>query len=238
MRCACDDKTARSNVLRILNATSPSARLASGDRVLSQSPDASMPFDFRLPRHPVRTREPADAPAVEALVDRPSAPAASPRSSERVREGRLRRDCRSAPCAAAAWSARCGCGTSASAARRSIFLGPLAVDRRRAQAPAWAAILVEAPARRGPGGRRLAVLLVGDAPYFTSASAFRRGQRRESSCPDPVDQRRVMLRRGPGGGDLAGLVTRGRLRPNALRLRRRWPTSHRMADANRRTGRH
>jgi predicted N-acetyltransferase YhbS len=140
----------------------------------------------------LRAEAPADAPAVEALLDHAFGPGRFVKSSERVREaaefapelsvvaseaGRLLGVVRM-------WRAAVG-------GQPVVFLGPLAVeaDERRA---GLGGVLVERACALAEAAGEPAVLLVGDMPYF-GRFGFEVAQGVE--MPGPVDPRRVLVRK-------------------------------------------
>jgi len=145
--------------------------------------------------------------AVTALIDRVFGPGRFAKVSERLREGnRLLGDCsfvamrggRPVGCVRL-WPVTIGGAPVA-------FLGPLAVDPDERSAGLGQA-LVEAACEAARSVGWKAVLLVGDAPYFTRAG-FSAAPAKGVVMPGPVDQRRVLLKALVEGGDegLSGLV--------------------------------
>lgn len=166
-----------------------------------------MPFDPPSSDILLRTEQPADAPAVEALVARAFGPGRFTKVSERVREiAAFRRDlsvCATADGALVGsvrmWDVRVG-------GRPAIFLGPLAVDASRRGSGTGGALVERACEAAAAAGAR-AVLLVGDPPLF-ERFGFSVEAARDIVLPGAVDQKRVMLRAlAPGLGEMAGLVT-------------------------------
>lgn len=166
-----------------------------------------MPFDPPSSDILLRTEQPADAPAVEALVDRAFGPGRFTKVSERVREfAPFRRDL--SVCALSGgtlvgsvrmWDVRIG-GLAA------IFLGPLAVDAAHRRGGTGGA-LVERACELAAAAGASAVLLVGDPPLF-ERFGFSVEAARGIVLPGAVDQKRVMLRAlKPGVGEMAGPVT-------------------------------
>jgi predicted N-acetyltransferase YhbS len=145
------------------------------------------------------------APAVDALIDRAFGPGRFAKVSERLREGNHQlADCSfvavrdGAPVGAVRmWPVTIG-------DKPVAFLGPLAVDADQRSAGLGQA-LVEQACQAAAAAGWSAVLLVGDAPYFSRAGfAVAPGV----VMPGPVDARRVLLRalRPGGADDLSGLV--------------------------------
>ena len=145
--------------------------------------------------------------AVTALIDRVFGPGRFAKVSERLREGnRLLADCsyvalrggQPVGCVRM-WPVTIGGETVA-------FLGPLAVDPdERSHGLGQTLVEHACDAARMTGWK--AVLLVGDAPYFTRAG-FSAAHTAGVTMPGPVDQRRVLLKALVEGGDqgLSGLV--------------------------------
>jgi predicted N-acetyltransferase YhbS len=144
-----------------------------------------------LPSLVLKPESPADAPAIEALVDAAFGPGRLAKSSERVREfaafapelsfcafdaGRLIGSVRM-------WRVRVG-------EMPVIFLGPIAVDHAERRA-GLGARLVEAACAAAKAAGETVVLLVGDAPYFARAG-FTADHTAGVRMPGPTDQRRVL----------------------------------------------
>jgi predicted N-acetyltransferase YhbS len=150
---------------------------------------------------------PAMETAVTALIDRVFGPGRFAKVSERLREGnRLLADCsfvamrggQPVGCVRL-WPVTIGGAPVA-------FLGPLAVDPDERSA-GLGQTLVEAACEAARAAGWKAVLLVGDAPYFTRAG-FSAAHTAGVAMPGPVDQRRVLLKALVEGGDqgLSGMV--------------------------------
>ena len=147
---------------------------------------------------------PEHARAVEVLVDRAFGPGRFAKSSERLREGNRKLD----DCSFVAllegrvigsvrlWPVMVG-GTSVA------FLGPLAVDADERSHGLGQALVETACEAAAKAGWR-AVLLVGDAPYF-SRVGFSAEPAARATMPGPADQRRVLVKALVEGGD-QGLV--------------------------------
>lgn len=145
--------------------------------------------------------------AVTALIDRVFGPGRFAKVSERLREGnRLLAECSfvavrdSRPVACVRmWPVRIGGAPAA-------FLGPLAVDPDERSAGLGQTLVEQACQAAAAAGWK-AVLLVGDAAYFSRAGFSGAGAGRVV-MPGPVDPRRVLLRALVPGGDegLAGRV--------------------------------
>jgi predicted N-acetyltransferase YhbS len=164
-----------------------------------------------LPPSPALTlnlEQPQDAAAIEALLDRAFGPGRFTKVSERVRElaefapelsfcawedGRLVGVVRQ-------WRVAVG-------ETPVVFLGPLAVDQAQ-RSGGVGGLLVERACEAAEAAGEVAVLLVGDQPYF-SRFGFAAGPARQARLPGPVDPRRVLARLFGGGGDRVGPV-RGR----------------------------
>lgn len=145
--------------------------------------------------------------AVTALIDRAFGPGRFAKVSERLREGnRLLADC---SFVAMRGGEPVGCvrlWPVTIGGEPVAFLGPLAVDSEERSA-GLGQTLVEAACEAARAAGWKAVLLVGDAPYFTRAG-FSADHTRGVVMPGPVDQRRVLLKALVEGGDqgLSGLV--------------------------------
>jgi len=155
--------------------------------------------------HPVVIVERLEhARAVEVLVDRAFGPGRFAKSSERLREGNHKLD----DCSFVAlhegrvigsvrlWPVTVG-GVPVA------FLGPLAVDAGERKHGLGQALVEAACAAAAQAGWR-AVLLVGDAPYF-SRIGFSAAPVSKAIMPGPADQRRVLVKALVEGGD-AGLA--------------------------------
>ena len=140
-----------------------------------------------------RSETPADATAVNALIERAFGPGRLVKVSERVRErAHFRADL--SICAfehhrlvgvARMWDATFG-------GQKVAFLGPLAVDSAARSAGVGAALVNAAcDAAKTAGGT--AVLLVGDPPFFERLG-FSAKLAADVIMPGPVDQRRVLAR--------------------------------------------
>jgi predicted N-acetyltransferase YhbS len=129
----------------------------------------------------------SDIPARERLLDRAFGKARRRKTSERLREGRL-------PSEGLAFTAVNENGkllgtlrlwdVLAGSAGPALLLGPLAVDCAEQGKGIGAALM-----RHAMGEARMlghaAIILVGDAPYYTRASASRRAPWRISICRAP-----------------------------------------------------
>ena len=143
---------------------------------------------------------------VTALIDRVFGPGRFAKVSERLREGnRLLADCSfvairdARPVASVRmWPVTIGEAPAA-------FLGPLAVDPDERSAGLGQALVERACQAASAAGWK-AVLLVGDAAYFSRAG-FSAAGAAGIVMPGPVDPRRVLLRALVPGGD-EGLVGR------------------------------
>lgn len=155
----------------------------------------------------------------EILLDRAFGKTRRRKTSERLREGRL-------PADGLAFSATDGRGrligtirlwqVVAGSAGPALLLGPLAVDCRHQKKGIGAALVRHALAAAEAAGHA-AVLLVGDAPYY-SRFGFSEGFTRSLHLPGPVERQRFLgLELTPGALDGAeGLVMApGRPQPQA-----------------------
>lgn len=149
-----------------------------------------------------------DAPAIEALLDEAFGPRRRLKTAERLREGRQ-------PAAGLSLVARDGgrlVGTARqwhvmAGERPALLLGPVAV-RTGWRGQGIGAALVETTLKRAAASGHRAVILVGDAPYYTRF-AFRRALTEGLALPGPVDLDRFLgLELVPGAlAGAAGLVT-------------------------------
>ncbi|MCI3131298.1 GNAT family N-acetyltransferase [Phenylobacterium aquaticum] len=151
----------------------------------------------------IRSEQPQDDAAIEALLDHAFGPGRFVKSSERVREfAEFRPDL--SFCAwdgdrlvgsVRMWKIHIGDAPA-------IFLGPLAVmaDQRKAGA---GGLLVERACQAAEAAGFPLVLLVGDGPYF-QRFGFSAEHTRGVRMPGPVDPRRVLARgaTGPLSGDV------------------------------------
>jgi GNAT superfamily N-acetyltransferase len=140
------------------------------------------------------------AAAVEALVDRAFGPGRFAKSSERLREGNHQLDA----CSFVALRGRTVIGSVrlwpvTIGGKPAAFLGPLAVDSEQRSAGLGQALVEAACQAAGEAGWG-AVLLVGDAPYF-SRIGFSAAPAARVVMPGPADQRRVLLKALTPGGD-------------------------------------
>jgi len=156
-----------------------------------------------------RPEQPADAPRIDALIDRAFGPGRHAKAADRLREGN-----RMIPeLSFTAWDGETLVGSVrlwpvAIGGAPVVFLGPIAVEaelRKHRIGQTLVEMACDAAARAGWP----AVLLVGDAPYF-SRVGFDAAPARAVRMPGPVDQRRVLLKalREGGADGLAGPVTR------------------------------
>src|SRR5246500_4201999 len=138
----------------------------------------------------VRKERPAEAAARDALLDLAYGPARFTKASERLREGRR------AELALVAAEGRRIVGTlrlwqvSAGPDRRALLLGPLAVapDRRRR---GIGSTLMHHALREAARLRHGAVLLVGDAPYY-SRFGFSSEKTSALWLPGPYERHRLL----------------------------------------------
>src|SRR5262245_34313718 len=160
----------------------------------------------------------ADVPVRETLLDRAFGKAERRRkTSERLRDGRL-------PAEGLAFAARNRRGRligtlrlwdiTAGTAGRALLLGPLAVDCAYQKRGIGAKLMVHALAEAKKLGHR-AVLLVGDAPYYTRFGFARDGVS-SLSLPGPVELDRFLgLELTPGAlhGAEGVIAASGRMIP-------------------------
>ena len=152
-----------------------------------------MPKTTAAPALVLRSEQPADAQAIETLLDHAFGPGRFAKASERVREVAEFRPGLSI-CAFEAdrlvgsvrmWRVHVG-------VQPAIFLGPLAVESD-ARSSGIGAVLVETACQAAEATGFPVVLLVGDVPYF-GKFGFSADQTRQVRLPGPVDQRRVLAR--------------------------------------------
>lgn len=148
----------------------------------------------------IEIEAPHHAAAVEALVDRAFGPGRFAKSSERLRETNHKLD----DCSFVALRGRTVIGSVRLwpviiGGQAVAFLGPLAVDSEQRSAGLGQALVEAACQAAGQAGWR-AVLLVGDAPYF-SRIGFSAAPAAKVVMPGPADQRRVLLKALVPGGD-------------------------------------
>ena len=157
-----------------------------------------------------RPEQPADAPRIDALIDRAFGPGRHAKAADRLREG----NALIPELSFTAWDGETLVGSVrlwpvSIGGARVVFLGPIAVEaelRKHRIGQTLVEKACEAAAKAGWP----AVLLVGDAPYFERVG-FEASPARAVRMPGPVDQRRVLLKalRAGGAGGLSGLVTAG-----------------------------
>jgi predicted N-acetyltransferase YhbS len=157
----------------------------------------------------IRHERPADIEAREALLDRAFGENRRRRTSERLREGRLpaeglafiATDGKRVVGTARLWNIACDSGEAA------LLLGPVAVAEDSRNRGIGAALVRRAlrEARRRDHG---AVVLVGDAPYY-SRVGFSMEKAGARSLPGPFERDRLLVRELKAGA-LAG--ARGLLR--------------------------
>ena len=150
---------------------------------------------------------PADAPIVEALIDRAFGPGRHAKAAERLREGRD--PVRELSVVARAGGAVIGCArfypiTIGQAP--ALLLGPFAVEESHRGHGLGASLIRDACAAAHGAGHAL-ILLVGDEAFFASLG-FSGKPARRVTMPGPVDQRRVLVRALKVGAadDLSGAV--------------------------------
>ena len=142
------------------------------------------------PRLTLRVERPADAAAVDALIEAAFGPGRYAKTAERLREG----NDAAAHLSVCAWSGDALVGAVRLwpiriGGTEALFLGPIAVDR------AWrrqglGALLVERACTAAAGSGEGIVLLVGDAPFFGPLGFFPASG--GVDLPGPVDRRRLL----------------------------------------------
>jgi len=158
----------------------------------------------------IRHERPADVDAREALLDQAFGETRARKASERLREGRLpaeglafiAADGKRVVGTARLWNIACESGEAA------LLLGPVAVAedyRNRGIGGALVRRALREARRRAHG----AVVLVGDAPYY-SRFGFSAGKAGALSMPGPFERHRLLVRELKAGA-LDG--ARGLLRP-------------------------
>jgi predicted N-acetyltransferase YhbS len=141
----------------------------------------------------IRPELPSDVAARERLLDKAFGRARLRKTSERLREGRL-------PAEGLAFTAIDGCGRLigtlrlwhiiAGSAGPALLLGPLAVDCRQ-QGKGLGKAMMEHAINSARVLGHDAILLVGDAPYY-SRFGFSVGLTRSLHLPGPVDRARFL----------------------------------------------
>ena len=158
-----------------------------------------------LPTLTMVAEQSADAPLVEALLDRAFGPGRYTKVSERVREL-----ADFAPeLSVCAWRGDRLLGTVriwrvAVGGQPVIFLGPFAVEQGERSA-GFGARLIERACETAREAGESYVVLVGDETYF-SRVGFSTAAGQAVILPGPVDQRRVLVRALTPGPALAGPV--------------------------------
>ena len=157
---------------------------------------------------PITNEEPADAEAVDWLVDQAFGPGRYAKAAERLREGNhpdlglsvvAKQNGRLVGCARM-WPVKIG-------QTPAILLGPFAVDETM-RGKGLGQALAEAACARAKAAGHSVVVLVGDAPYFERMGFVRAPA--EVQLPGPVDKRRVLvlpLKDGATEG-LSGMIAR------------------------------
>jgi predicted N-acetyltransferase YhbS len=154
----------------------------------------------------LKTEQPSDGPAAEALIERAFGPGRFTKVSERVREfaafapelsfcawrgARLEGVVRQ-------WRVRVG-------ATPVVFLGPIAVEVE-ARSSGVGGLLVARACAAAKAAGEAAIVLVGDEPYFAKFG-FSAALAGAVSLPGPVDPRRVLAAAfTPAGEALAGPI--------------------------------
>lgn len=157
-----------------------------------------------------RPEQPADAPRIDALIDRAFGPGRHAKAADRLREGNRQ----IADLSFTAWDGETLVGSVrlwpvTIDGAPAVFLGPIAVEAELRKHRIGQTLVEKACDAAARAGWR-AVLLVGDAPYFGRVG-FEAAPARAVRMPGPVDQRRVLLKalREGGADGLAGPVTGG-----------------------------
>jgi predicted N-acetyltransferase YhbS len=141
----------------------------------------------------IRSEQPLDDEAIEALLEHAFGPGRFAKVSERVREvAEFRPDL-----SFCAWEGERLVGSVRMWAVRiggapAIFLGPLAVEADQRK-HGTGGLLVERACAAAEAAGHPVVLLVGDEPYF-GRFGFTAATTKEVRLPGPVDQRRVLAR--------------------------------------------
>lgn len=151
-------------------------------------------------------QQPQDVAAADALIERAFGPGRLTKVSERVREfadfapdlsfcawreGRLAGVVR-------LWRVRVG-------DTRAVFLGPIAVENDDRSGGVGGLLVAQACAAAKAAGED-AIVLVGDAPYF-SRFGFSAALAKDVRLPGPVDQNRVLAAAfTPEGERLSGMI--------------------------------
>lgn len=171
----------------------------------------------------IRDERLSDIAAREALLNRAFGASRFTKTSERLREGRL-------PAEGLAFSAVSSTGrvvgtlrlwpVIAGSAGPALLLGPLAVDCRHQKKGIGAALMTHALASARVLGHD-AILLVGDAPYY-SRFGFSPSLTRDLHLPGPVERSRFLgleLRPGTLDGAEGPVIACGERSPaeNAVR---------------------
>ncbi len=160
----------------------------------------------------IRDEAPGDLAAREALLDDAFGPARFLKTCQRLRDG-------SAPASGLALVATDSVGgligtlrlwPVVAGGRAALLLGPLAVAAQARSLGVGGALICESLARAADFGHR-AVLLVGDAPYYTRFGFERRFTER-LTMPGPVERARFLGLELVGG---ALSAARGRVVPAA-----------------------
>jgi len=157
-----------------------------------------------------RPEQPADAPRIDALIDRAFGPGRHAKAADRLREGNRQ----IADLSFTAWDGETLVGSVrlwpvTIGGEPVVFLGPIAVEARLRKHRIGQTLVERACEAAAKAGWR-AVLLVGDAPYFGRVG-FDAAPAARVRMPGPVDQRRVLLKalREGGAEGLTGRVTGG-----------------------------
>jgi predicted N-acetyltransferase YhbS len=152
---------------------------------------AKAPKISHAPEIRISEESPFDVAAREALLDRAFGPGRDARTSARLRDGRL-------PARGLALVARDGgalvgalrCWLVEAGGRPALLLGPLAVEESHRSLGIGARLMREALWRAAMRGHK-AVLLVGDAPYY-SRFGFSAALTAGLDLPGPVERARFL----------------------------------------------
>lgn len=184
----------------------------------------TVPDILAVPAFSIEAETPRDVAARDALLDRAMGPRWRRKSSEKLRRGRL-------PAEGLAFVARDADGRVVGTVRlwdvamerargTALLLGPLAVDPAQKSAGIGSALMRHAiaeAARRGHG----AILLVGDAPYYTRFG-FSAEKTDALAMPGPYEKHRFLgleLEAGALDGARGVLKAAGR-RAESVRFQR------------------
>lgn len=151
------------------------------------------------PAFRLRDERPSEVAAREALLDASFGPSRFAKTCERLREGRVPAeglslvavDCGAVVGTLRFWHVDCGCCPA-------LMLGPVAVAASHRSAGIGGALIAHGLSRAASLGHG-AVMLVGDAPYYTRFG-FAPAPVQDLVLPGPVDRARFLgLELRPGG---------------------------------------